>query len=180
MRKVGFQANRRLLHVEHISHDPAAGAEAFTAVTESTSINGQHAAGLRFGDRRAQALLAVLLVFRLHPHGFTNADLRNHLTQMLGTDPRSWPAGRGTYDLRRLRLHGLIERIPIPTDIKSLRPACTTPCSSPVSTTDSSAPGKLNLPTLSLQHRRRCAQPPAPTTPHSTNSSAKPVWPHET
>ena len=112
MRKVGFQANRRLLHVEHISHDPAAGAEAFTAVTESTSINGQHAAGLRFGDRRAQALLAVLLVFRLHPHGFTNADLRNHLTQMLGTDPRSWPAGRGTYDLRRLRLHGLIERIP--------------------------------------------------------------------
>ncbi len=112
MRKVGFQANRRLLHVEHISHDPAAGAEAFTAVTEPANTNGQHAAGLRFGDPRAQALLAVLLIFRLHPHGFTNADLRNHLTRMIGADPRSWPAGRATYDLRRLRLHGLIERIP--------------------------------------------------------------------
>jgi hypothetical protein len=112
MRKVGFKANRRLLHVEHISHDPAAGAEAFTTLTAPTTINGQHAAGLRFGDPRAQALLAVLLVFRLHPHGFTNADLRNHLTRLLGTDPGSWPAGRATYDLRRLRLHGLIERIP--------------------------------------------------------------------
>jgi hypothetical protein len=97
MRKVGFQANRRLLHVEHISHDPAAGAEAFIAVTAPTTINGQHAAGLRFGDPRVQALLAVLLVFRLHPHGFANADLRNHLTRMLGVDPRSWPGPR---DLR--------------------------------------------------------------------------------
>jgi hypothetical protein len=112
MRKVGFTANRRLLHVEHISHDPAAGAAAFTAVTAPTNVNGQHAAALRFGDPRAQALLAVLLVFRLQPHGFTNADLRTHLTQLLGTAPDAWPAGRATYDLRRLRLHGLIERIP--------------------------------------------------------------------
>jgi hypothetical protein len=112
MRKVGFTANRRLLHVEHISHDPAAGAQAFATVTAPTDIDGQHAAGLRFGDPRAQALLAVLLVFRLHPNGFTNADLRAHLTQLLGADPDTWPAGRATYDLRRLRLHGLIERIP--------------------------------------------------------------------
>src|SRR5205823_9732276 len=60
MRKVGFTANRRLLHVEHISHDPAAGHEAFIAVTAPTDIGGQHAAGLPFGDPRAKALLAVL------------------------------------------------------------------------------------------------------------------------
>ena len=112
MRKVGFTANRRLLHVEQLSHDPAAGAAAFTAVTAPTDVDGQHAAGLRFGDPRAQALLAVLLVFRLQPDGFTNADLRTHLCQLLGIDPDSWPAGRATYDLRRMRLHGLIERIP--------------------------------------------------------------------
>src|SRR5437773_2566450 len=112
MRKVGFTANRRLLHVEHISHDPATGADAFTAVTAPTDTGGQHAAALRFGDPRAQALLAVLLVFRLQPDGFTNADLRTHLTQLLGTNPDTWPAGRASYDLRRLRLHGLIERIP--------------------------------------------------------------------
>jgi hypothetical protein len=112
MRKVGFTANRRLLHVEHISHDPAAGAAAFTAITAPAHANGQHAAGLRFGDPRAQALLAVLVVFRLQPGGFTNAELRTHLCQMLGVNPDAWPAGRTTYDLRRLRLHGLIERIP--------------------------------------------------------------------
>jgi hypothetical protein len=112
MRKVGFTANRRLLHVEHISHDPATGAAAFTAVTAPADTGGQHAAALRFGDPRAQALLAVLLVFRLQPDGFTNAELRTHLAQLLGAKPDAWPAGRATYDLRRLRLHGLIERIP--------------------------------------------------------------------
>jgi hypothetical protein len=112
MRKVGFQANRRLLHAEHISHDPATGAQAFTAVTTPTVAGGQQVAGLRFGDPRVHALLHVLLIFRLQPNGFTNAELRAHLTAMLGKDSRSWPPGRATYDLRRLRLHGLIERIP--------------------------------------------------------------------
>ncbi len=112
MRKVGFHANRRLLHAEHLSHDPAAGAQAFTAVTTPTTVGGQQIPGLRFGDPRAQALLAVLLIFRLQPNGFSNADLRHHLTGILGVDPDTWKPGRATYDLRRLRLHGLIERIP--------------------------------------------------------------------
>jgi hypothetical protein len=110
--EIGLTTNRRLLHVEHISHDPATGAAAFTAATAPTDTGGQHATGLRFGDPRAQALLAVLLVFRLHPNGFTNADLRTHLTQLLSHDPATWSAGRATYNLRRPRLHGLIERIP--------------------------------------------------------------------
>lgn len=112
LREVGFAANRRLLDVQRISHDPTAGADAFAAVTKPTDVDGQHAAGLRFGDPRAHALLSTLLVFRLHPNGFTNADLRSHLAGLLGADPITWPAGRATYDLRRLRLHGLIERIP--------------------------------------------------------------------
>ena len=112
LREVGFSANRRLLGVQRISHDPITGADAFTATTNPIDVGGQHAAGLRFGDPRAQALLATLLVFRLHPNGFTNRDLRTHLTGLLGADPDTWPTGRGTYDLRRLRLHGLIERIP--------------------------------------------------------------------
>jgi hypothetical protein len=88
------------------------GAAAFTAVTAPADTGGQHAAAPRFGDPRARALLAVLLVFRLQPDGFTNADLRTHPGQLLGADPATWPAGRATYGLRRLRLHGLIERIP--------------------------------------------------------------------
>jgi hypothetical protein len=112
LREVGFSANRRLLGVQRISHDPISGARAFTALTNPTDTGGQHAAGLRFGDPRAQALLATLLTFRLQPDGFTNRDLRTHLASLLGADPTTWPTGRGTYDLRRLRLHGLITRIP--------------------------------------------------------------------
>lgn len=112
LREVGFSANRRLLRVQTISHDPITGAHAFTAVNNPIEVDGQHAAALRFGDPRAQALLSTLLVFRLHPHGFTSRDLRTHLTGLLGADPDTWPASRATYDLRRLRLHGLIARIP--------------------------------------------------------------------
>lgn len=59
-----------------------------------------------------QALLNVLLLFLLLPRSFSNGDLRGHLAQMLGLQPSLMTLGRMTYDLRRLRLHGLIERIP--------------------------------------------------------------------
>jgi hypothetical protein len=51
-------------------------------------------------------------MFRLHLNGFCHRQLRVHLAQLLGLDPATYPAGRMTYDLRRLRLHGLIQRIP--------------------------------------------------------------------
>lgn len=75
-------------------------------------VNGQRAAALRFDDVRVQALLSALVVFRLLPHGFANRDLRPLLAQLLGIDPALMTQGCMTYDLRRLRLHGLIERIP--------------------------------------------------------------------
>jgi hypothetical protein len=61
---------------------------------------------------RVQALLAALCAFRLLPHGFTNRDLRTHLVFLLGLTPEAMTSGQITYDLRRLRAHGLIERIP--------------------------------------------------------------------
>jgi len=51
-------------------------------------------------------------VFRLLPSGFTNTVLRRHLAPLPGKDPDLMTSGQITYDLRRLRLHGLIERIP--------------------------------------------------------------------
>jgi len=75
-------------------------------------VDGQRAPALRFGDPRVQALMSVLVVFRLLPVGFSNKDLRTHLAPLLGIDPADMTAGRMTYDLRRLRLHGIIERIP--------------------------------------------------------------------
>jgi len=113
LRQVGFTANRRLLGVQKLSHDPIAGATALAQVTSPvTTETGTRVAGLRLTDPRALALLHVLCVFRLLPHGFTNAVLRRHLAPLIGTTPDLMTSGQITYDLRRLRLHGLIERIP--------------------------------------------------------------------
>jgi hypothetical protein len=68
--------------------------------------------GLRFTDPRAQALLSALCVFRLLPRGFAHRDLRRHLAPQLGLPPEAMTSGQITYDLRRLRVHGLITRIP--------------------------------------------------------------------
>jgi hypothetical protein len=110
--QVGFAANRRLLHVQRTSHDPWHGEDAFAAVTSPAVVDGQRVPALRFTDPRVQALLAAVVVFRLLPNGFANRDLREHLAPLLGLTPTSLTQGKMSYDLRRLRLHGLIKRIP--------------------------------------------------------------------
>jgi hypothetical protein len=111
LREIGLSANRRLLGAQRLSHNPIRAAEAFTAVHEPIITNtGHRIAGLRLGDRRAQALLQALLVFRLLPNGFANRDLRRLLTDLIGRPAIT--AGQMSYDLRRLRAHGLITRIP--------------------------------------------------------------------
>ncbi|MDA8186202.1 MAG: hypothetical protein M0035_17555 [Actinomycetota bacterium] len=110
--EIGFNANRRLLEVQRTSCDPSVGEDTFAQVCAPVTVNGQRGPALRFGDPRVQALLSVLVVFRLLPVGFSNRDLREHLAPLLGIDPVTMTAGRMTYDLRRLRLHGIIERVP--------------------------------------------------------------------
>jgi hypothetical protein len=121
LREVGFSANRRLLATQRLGHDPIAAARVLHQVTDPVTVANTRVAGLRFGDPRAMALLSLLAVFRLSVRGFTNRDLRRHLEPLLGLLPGAMTAGRATYDLRRLRTHGLIERIPhsnryLPTD----------------------------------------------------------------
>ena len=58
------------------------------------------------------ALLQAIGLFSLQPEGFSNRTLRERLAQLLGKRPDQLSAGSMTYDLRRLRLHGLIQRIP--------------------------------------------------------------------
>jgi hypothetical protein len=113
LRQIGFTANRRLLGVQHISHNPIRGAQAFTKLTTPIITHtGTQIPGLRFGDVRVHALLQALLIHRLLPHGFTNRDLRTLIAPLLGTPTEDITAGKMTYDLRRLRAHGLIHRIP--------------------------------------------------------------------
>ncbi len=112
LRRVGFAANRRLLEVERLSHDCAVGDTVFTALHGPIVVNDQRASALRFGDPRVQLLLCALVCFRLMPRGFSHAELKAQLTDLLGAGATPITAGRMTYDLRRLRLHGLIARVP--------------------------------------------------------------------
>ena len=68
--------------------------------------------GLRLGQQRSHALLSALLIFRLQPDGFANRDLRAITSQLRGLAPELVSPGQMTYDLRRLRTHALIQRVP--------------------------------------------------------------------
>ena len=68
--------------------------------------------GMRFPDPRVQALLAACCALALRPAGFTSRDLRHLLAPQLGKDPGDMSGGQISYDLRRLRAHQIIERIP--------------------------------------------------------------------
>jgi hypothetical protein len=113
LKEIGFTASRRLLEVQRISHDPADGATTLGALTQPViSPAGTRTAGMAFTSPRVQALLAALCAFRLLPNGFTNRDLRHCLAPLLGLAPEAMTSGQISYDLRRLRIHGLIHRIP--------------------------------------------------------------------
>jgi hypothetical protein len=112
LREIGFAANRKLLEVERMSHDCVLSEEAFQAINRPVAAGSQRASGLRFADQRVHALLHALILFRQLARGFRAADLRQHLAALSGCDEASISQGAITYQLRRLRLHGLIERIP--------------------------------------------------------------------
>ena len=113
MAKAGYAANRRLLDAECISHDPAAGTAALEMLTSPViSTTCTRVPGMRFPDPRVQALLAACCTLALRPAGFTSRDLRHLLAPQLGKDPGDMSGGQISYDLRRLRAHQIIERIP--------------------------------------------------------------------
>ena len=112
LRQVGFLANRRLLEVQRLSHDPSLGEVAFQQIHQPQEVHGQRVSPLRSTDPRGLSFWSALVLFRLLPSGFASRDLRQQLVSLRGQPPQSMTPGRMTYDLRRLRLHGMIERIP--------------------------------------------------------------------
>lgn len=112
LRAIGFNANRRLLEVEKISQDCQLGNDTFERVNRPQVVEGQRASALGFGDTRVMALFQALCLFMLLPQGFRNANLRDHVAQLSGIGADAYSPGRMTYDLRRLRLHGIIARDP--------------------------------------------------------------------
>lgn len=112
LREVGFAANRRLLDVQQLSHDCHVGAATFQQLQRPLAVDGQRASAFRFGDDTVQALLQALLVLSILSPAFKQKELKERLALLLGLDPSTMTQGRMTYQLRRLRLHGFIERLP--------------------------------------------------------------------
>jgi hypothetical protein len=71
--------------------------------------DGQRAPGLRFGDPRTTALLASIAAFAHVIGGLTNQSLRTQMTALWNPN---YTSAQASYDLRRLRLKGFIERTP--------------------------------------------------------------------
>ena len=62
----------------------------------------------RMARPRVQALLHAALMFVFLARGFTNKELRQAFAVLQGQRPEHLSPGRMSYELRRLRLHGLI------------------------------------------------------------------------
>lgn len=112
LREVGLQANRRLLDAQMTSHDCRIGEAMFEQMNRPCSVGNERASGIRFADIKTQMLLCALVLFAHLAGGFCNRELRKAWAPLLGCAPEELTSGQMSYHLRRLKLHGLIERIP--------------------------------------------------------------------
>ena len=103
------QVNDRLLMIERAGQGCAIGSALFERIHQPYIREGQRTGAFRFGDSRAMALAGALCVMVHAVNGFTNKSLRGLVAGLLGSD---YSTNQMTYDLRRLRLHGLISRVP--------------------------------------------------------------------
>jgi hypothetical protein len=103
------QVNDRLLMIERAGQGCAIGSALFERIHQPYAREGQRTGALRFGDPRAMALAGALAATVHAVAGFTNQSLRGLVAGLLGQD---YSTSQMTYDLRRLRLHGLIRRLP--------------------------------------------------------------------
>jgi hypothetical protein len=109
LRDLGDQVNRKLLEVERVSHQCVLTPDALDRLQRPTVEAGQRTSALRFGDPRVMALFQTITGLAHLPRGFRNRELRPRVEALLG---HPYSAAQMTYDLRRLRLKGLIHRIP--------------------------------------------------------------------
>ena len=96
LRQIGYTANRRLLrrpttqprpdHRHRMSCTPSA--------TPSSPTTAPASPGCASPTHEPRPCLHILLIFRLHPNGFTNRDLRALLAQLLGHDRHASPPAR--------------------------------------------------------------------------------------
>ncbi len=101
--------NRRILEAERAGQGTVLASPAFERIAHpSVDADGRRTPALRFGDPRVMALAGALTTTLLAATGITNKSLRALMT---GLTHAPYTPGQATYDLRRLRLTGIITRI---------------------------------------------------------------------
>jgi hypothetical protein len=110
---LGQTFNDRLLDHEEVPQDCFVNLETVRRLGQSTlDAQGQRASALRFGDHRVMALLGALTNFGLIVGGLSNKTLRRYIPDLLEVPAGAYSGAHMSYDLRRLRLKGLITRVP--------------------------------------------------------------------
>jgi hypothetical protein len=112
LRTLGRHINHRLLTLERVAQHCAVASQTVERIVLPTVDDGQRIPALRWGDPRTMALFSALCAFLATPEGFTNHTLRDQVGRRYDPGPRGYNAARMTYDLRRLRLKALVQRIP--------------------------------------------------------------------
>jgi hypothetical protein len=109
LRRLGAEVNARFLAALGEGQPGLPDPATLESVVLPSIHDGQRAPGLRFGDPRTMALLASIASFAHVIGGPTNKALRNQMAVLYQPD---YNPAQATYDLRRLRLKGFIERVP--------------------------------------------------------------------
>ena len=108
LRRLGSQTNARFLAAIGEGQGGLPDLATLESVVLPSLHDGQRAPGLRFGEPRVMALLASIAAFAHVLGGLTNRSLR---AQMRALWRPGYTSAQASYDLRRLRLKGFVERV---------------------------------------------------------------------
>ena len=102
--------NHRIVEAERVGQGAVLASPAFERIAHPSVEDGRRAPALRFGDPRVQALAGALAHTLTAATGITNRSLRALMPALLGGG--SYTTSQASYDLTRLRVKGLITRLP--------------------------------------------------------------------
>jgi hypothetical protein len=102
--------NHRIVEAERVGQGSVLASPAFERIAHPSVEDGRRAPALRFGDPRVQALAGALAHTLTAAVGITNRSLRAQMPALLGGG--KYTTSQASYDLTRLRLKGLVERLP--------------------------------------------------------------------
>lgn len=111
LRQVGLSTIQRLLNIEVLSHDPSVSLGKIGAIESAAEVAGRRISPLPRSNKRVRALFTAIITCHLICGGFRHRDLKGRVAHLQGKDPNEITTGQMTYDLRRLRGHGIIRKV---------------------------------------------------------------------